>query len=73
MDETNGVLPPDESERTKAFNLGSDARYRGDPFTCCPYKGQLGEMWREGWLDMKFWGHWSKVPVKKLPWVPEPY
>ena len=72
MTERNGVHIED-GERARAFNLGSDARLAGVPFTACESPCELKAMWQDGWLDVhRFWGHWSKTPVKRLPWVPEP-
>lgn len=44
----------------QAFNLGSDARLRGSPLSCCPYrvKSSAWYYWRLGWYHTeRYWGY----------------
>lgn len=61
----------DRELRARAFNLGSDARIRGDSLWDDPYAGGiLTQFWRQGWHDVdQHWGAWAKGPVMVLPEV----
>lgn len=58
-----------DGERAVAFNLGCDARLRGDPAKSCPYqlKSILATFWQQGWLHVhNHWGELAMGIIRKL-------
>ncbi len=60
-----------EDRISRAFNSGSDARLRGQPFNSCPHDPLMwpyeARSWSNGWLDVhKFWGKWAN-PSRLVP------
>ena len=64
------------TETSRAFNRGSDARLMGLSRACNPHHGwreaSLHASWNSGWSDAdQWWGKWvrGRWPVKRLPQV----
>ena len=53
-----------------AFNLGADARLRGEPLSTCPFTTKWAADWRCGWRDVDCnYGAEARKPYRHLPEV----